>query len=135
MALDLSDQSAGNGFSYATVIWAPDSKRFAFNYGQGRTHAASLYQLRGNEWKALKLPYDEDKILQRADVIVAGQLKRNGLSKEKLSKKDLYFFFFFFFKKTAILYASLRQVAARRDDPGGTNRRLRCRSSFHTKVR
>ena len=90
VALDLSDQSAGNGFSYATVIWAPDSKRFAFNYGQGRTHAASLYQLRGNEWKALKLPDDENKILQRADVIVAGQLKRNGLSKEKLSKKDLY---------------------------------------------
>jgi len=126
VALDLSDQPAGNGFSSATVIWAPDSKRFAFNYGQGRTHAASLYQLRGNEWKALKLPDDEDKILQRADDIVAGQLKRKGLSKEKLSKKDLYLRLIWWTVKldrwvdsnTAILYASLRQVAASRDDPG-----------------
>ena len=143
VALDLSDQPAGNGFSYATVIWAPDSKRFAFNYGQGRTHAASLYQFRGNEWKALKLPDDEDKILQRADDIVAGQLKRKGLSKEKLSKKDLYLRLIWWTVKldrwvdsnTAILYASLRQVAARRDDPGEMDRWLRCRSSFHTKVR
>ena len=56
VALDLSDQPAGNGFSFATVIWAPDSKRFAFNYGQGRTHATSLYQLRGDEWITLKAP-------------------------------------------------------------------------------
>src|SRR6266516_362051 len=126
VALDLSDQSAGNGFGFATVIWAPDSKRFGFNYGQGRTHATSLYQLRGNEWKALKLPDDEDKILQRADDIVAGQLKRKGLSKEKLSKKDLYLRLIWWTVKldrwvdsnTAILYASLRQVAARRDNPG-----------------
>ena len=90
VALDLSDQPAGNGFSFATVTWAPDSKRFAFNYGQGRTHATSLYQLRGNEWKTLKLLDDEDKILQRADDIVAGQLKSKGLSKEKLSKKGMY---------------------------------------------
>jgi len=126
VAFDLSDQPAGNGFSSATVIWAPDSKRFAFNYGQGRTHAASLYQLRGNEWKALKLPDDEDKILQRADDIVAGQLKRKGLSKEKLSKKDLYLRLIWWTVKldrwvdsnTAILYASLWQVAANRDDSG-----------------
>jgi uncharacterized protein YecT (DUF1311 family) len=126
VALDLSDQPAGNGFSSATVIWAPDSKRFAFNYGQGRTHAASLYQLRGNEWKALKLPDDEDKILQRADDIVAGQLKRKGLSKEKLSKKDLYLRLIWWTVKldrwvdsnTAILYASLWQVAANKDDSG-----------------
>ena len=126
VALDLSDQPAGNGFSSATVIWAPDSKRFAFNYGQGREHATSLYELRGNEWKALKLPDDEDKILQRADDIVAGQLRRRGLSKEKLSKKGMYLRLIWWTvqldrwvdSNTAILYASLRQVAARRDDPG-----------------
>lgn len=126
VALDLSDQPAGNGFSYATVIWAPDSKRFAFNYGQGRTHATSLYQLHDNEWKALKFPDDEDKIFKRADAIVAGQLKRKGLSKEKLSKKGMYLRLIWWTVKldrwadsnAAILYASLRQVAARRDDPG-----------------
>jgi uncharacterized protein YecT (DUF1311 family) len=126
VALDLSDQPAGNGFSFATVIWAPDSKRFAFNYGQGREHATSLYQLRGNEWKALKLPDDDDKILRRADNIVAEQLKRTGLSKEKLSKKGMYLRLIWWTvqldrwvdSNTAILYASLRQVAARRDNPG-----------------
>jgi uncharacterized protein YecT (DUF1311 family) len=126
VALDLSDQPAGNGFSFARVIWAPDSKRLAFNYGQGRTHATSLYQLRGDEWKALKLPDDEDKIFQRADNIVAGQLKRKGLSKERLSKKDMYLRLIWWTVKldrwvdsnTAILYASLRQVAAQRDNPG-----------------
>jgi uncharacterized protein YecT (DUF1311 family) len=126
VALDLSDQPAGNGFSFATVIWAPDSKRFAFNYGQGRTHATSLYQLHGDEWKALKSPDDDDKILRRADNIVAGQLKRKGLSEEKLSKKGMYLRFIWWTAQldrwvdsnTAILYASLRQVAARRDNPG-----------------
>jgi hypothetical protein len=126
VALDLSDQPAGNGFSSATVIWAPDSKRFAFNYGQGREHATSLYELRGNEWKALKLPDDEDKILQQADDIVAGQLRRRGLSKEKLSKKGMYLRLIWWTvqldrwldSNTAIVYASLRQVAALREAPG-----------------
>src|SRR5213080_4916832 len=78
MALDLSDQPAGNGFSFATVIWAPDSKRFAFNYGQGREHATSLYQLRGDEWKALKSP--DDELSDITDKLIAAQLKRSGLS-------------------------------------------------------
>ena len=110
--------------------------------GRGRTHAASLYQLRGNEWKALKLPDDEDKNLQRADNIVAGQLKRTGLSKEKLSKKDLLRLIWWTVKldrwvdsNTAILYASLRQVAARRDDPGEMFDGFEVRSSFHPEVR
>lgn len=126
VALDLSDQPAGNGFSYATVVWSPDSRRFGFNYGQGRTHATSLYQLHGNEWETVKFPDDQDKIYKRAADIVAGQLKRKGLSNEKLSKKGMYLRLIWWTVKldrwvdsdTAILYASLRQVAARRDDPG-----------------
>lgn len=59
-AADLSDvcdiSSCGEG---AGVLWAPDSKRFAFNWGQGRVHQTSLYQLRGDEWKALKSPNDD----------------------------------------------------------------------------
>ena len=59
-AVDLSDvcdiSSCGEG---AAVLWAPDSKRFAFNWGQGRVHQTSLYQLRGDEWKALKSPNDD----------------------------------------------------------------------------
>ena len=126
MALDLSDQPVGNGFSFAMVIWAPDSKRFAFNYGQGREHATSLYQLLGDEWKALKSPSDDKDIENRADVIVAEQLKAQGLSEKKLSKQGKYLRLIWWTVKvdrwidsnTAIAYASLRQVVARRDDPG-----------------
>jgi hypothetical protein len=60
IAADLSDvceiSSCGD---YANVIWAPDSKRFAFNWGQGRTRQTSLYQVRDDQWKALKLPNDD----------------------------------------------------------------------------
>jgi hypothetical protein len=48
------------------VLWAPDSKRFAFNWGQARVHETALYQFRGGEWKALKSPNDDvDKILNK----------------------------------------------------------------------
>ena len=82
VALDLSDQPAGNGFSFATVIWAPDSKRLAFNYGQGRTHATSLYQLRDKKWVALNSPSEDNEIEKRANDIVADQLKGKACRKE-----------------------------------------------------
>ncbi len=126
VALDLSDQSAGNGFGFATVIWAPDSKRFAFNYGQGRTHATSLYQLLDGNWVALTSPSEDNQIEKRANDIVADQLKAQGLSQKKLSKQGKYLRLIWWTvnvdrwvdSNTAIAYASLRQVAARRDAPG-----------------
>jgi hypothetical protein len=126
VALDLSDQPAGNGFTFARVIWAPDSKRLAFNYGQGRTHATSLYQLRNEKWVALNSPSADNDIEKRADEIVADQLKAQGLSEKKLSKRGKYLRLIWWTvnvdrwvdSNTAIAYASLRQVAARRDAPG-----------------
>jgi hypothetical protein len=123
-ALDLSDQPGGNGFVSATVVWAPDSKRFAFNYGQGRSHSTSLYQLRGDEWEALESP--DDKVSDIANKAIAAQLKRNGLSEKKLSKEKKYLRLISWTPKvinwadsnTAILYASLQQVTALRDEPG-----------------
>ena len=141
-ASDLSDQPAGNGFSFATVIWAPDSKRLAFNYGQGRTHATSFYQLRNEKWVALDSPSEGNEIEKRANDIVADQLKAQGLSEKKLSKQGKYLRLIWWTVNvdrwvdlnTAIVYASLRQVAARRDAPGetddgyGTDLLLRCGS-------
>jgi len=127
MAWDLSDvcdiSTCGAG---AAVVWAPDSKRFAFNWGQGRELHTALYQLREDHWAALKSPSDDDRISQRADSIIAGQLKSSGLSKKKLSQKGRYLRLIWWTVKvdewldsnTAILHASLRQVSARRDDPG-----------------
>lgn len=126
VALDLSDQPAGNGFSFARVIWAPDSKRLAFNYGQGRTHATSLYQLRNEKWVALNSPSEDNDIEKRANDIVADQLKAQGLSEKKLSKQGKYLRLIWWTvnvdrwvdSNTAIAYASLQQVVARRDAPG-----------------
>ena len=47
---------------WATAVWAPDLKRFAFNLGY-RTgtvgEAVAFYQLRDNKWVALQSPVDE----------------------------------------------------------------------------
>ena len=47
------------------VVWAPDSKRFAFNYGPPTAHhstyvTTAFYQLRGEEWVLLHSPIDEE---------------------------------------------------------------------------
>jgi uncharacterized protein YecT (DUF1311 family) len=123
---DLSDDcgigSCGEG---ASVLWAPDSKRFAFNWGQGRTHHTSFYQLRDDRWESLK-PAPDDEASTRLDKNIAAQLKQNGQSEQKLSKKGLYLRFIWQDLKvdrwidsnTVLLYASDRRIIARRDDPG-----------------
>lgn len=121
MVLDLSEQGSPGG-----VLWAPDSKRFAFNWGQGRTHRTALYQLRDDQWVALHSPGDGDEIEKRANNIIAEQLKEDGLSKKKLEKKGQYLRLIWWTvevdrwvdSNTAIVHASLQQVAAQRDDPG-----------------
>jgi hypothetical protein len=50
---------------HAEVIWAPDSKRFAFNYGPPTaphsTYVTTAFnQLRGDEWTLSPSPIDED---------------------------------------------------------------------------
>jgi sugar lactone lactonase YvrE len=77
VALDLSDE-CGRG----SVDWSPDSKRFALNcHERGRWNGgASLYQLSGDKWKALKSPYDDvQEILDKA---IAAQVKKRGLPKK-----------------------------------------------------
>ena len=90
VALDLSDQPAGNGFGFAAVIWAPDSKRLAFNYGQGRTHSTSLYQLQNGKWVALNSPSEDNDIEKRANDIVADQLKAQELVTKEVVKTGQY---------------------------------------------
>src|SRR6266704_482900 len=123
VALDLSDQPAGNDFRSATVVWAPDSKRFAFNYGEQLKQATSLYQLSGDEWKALGSP--DDKISEILQEAIAAQLKRKGLSEETLSRQKESLRSVWRTPKvinwedsnTARMYASLRQVIALGDNP------------------
>lgn len=67
VAGDLTDACDISTCGDAKLVWAPDSRRFAFNWGQGRTHQTSLYQLRDDQWKALKSPDDDvNEILNKA---------------------------------------------------------------------
>jgi hypothetical protein len=64
MVLSLSNELQVPYCQDAQVVWAPDSKRFAFNYSPPHAPHTSyetiaLYQLRGDKWMALRLPLDE----------------------------------------------------------------------------
>jgi uncharacterized protein YecT (DUF1311 family) len=120
LSCDIS--TCGDG---ARVLWAPDSKRLAFYWGQGRTRQTSFYQLRGDHWEALKSsPGDEAS--QRVEREFEAQLKRKRVSQQELEKKGLYLRFIWetdqldrwLDSNTALLYANLRKIIAKLDDPG-----------------
>lgn len=85
VVLDLSDDEC-SGFP-ASVIWSPDSKRFAFECHMGGrwNGGASLYQLSDDKWKVLKSP--NDAVQEILDKAIAAELKKSGLPK----KTDLRF--------------------------------------------
>lgn len=66
VVLDLDGELEVHGpeAGQAEVIWAPDSKRFAFNYSPPHAHHTTyetvvFYQLHDNKWVALRSPVDE----------------------------------------------------------------------------
>jgi hypothetical protein len=68
------------GAYYLPPLWAPDSERFAINYGQGvRVHDSTIYQLSGGEWKEVTTLGDEDQIWAEANKNITAQLKAKGL--------------------------------------------------------
>lgn len=81
VAGDLSDACGSGSCGEVTVVWAPDSKRFAFSWGQGREHHTALYALREEKWIALKTPGEEDEIRRRVEKLIEAQKKAKGLSK------------------------------------------------------
>ena len=61
-SLVLSEEEYADGLAealgrvpeYANIVWAPNSKRFAFNLQPGKAYqTAQLYQLDGNTWRKL----------------------------------------------------------------------------------
>jgi uncharacterized protein YecT (DUF1311 family) len=72
--LDEEQQVHGPEARQAEVIWAPDSKRFAFNYSPLHAHhtvfqSVAFYQLRGDKWVALRSPpAEESKGVQLAQL-------------------------------------------------------------------
>jgi hypothetical protein len=76
IALEFPD----NGTYYSAPLWAPDSRRFAVNYGQGvRVHDSSIYQLSGGEWKEVTTLGDDDQIWTAANKNITAQLKAKAL--------------------------------------------------------
>jgi uncharacterized protein YecT (DUF1311 family) len=77
------EEELGAGGPYANraeAVWAPDSKRFAFNYSPPHAHYATyetvaFYQLRGDKWVRLRSPVDES---DRAQLV---QLAKDHLPK------------------------------------------------------
>ncbi|HEV2805732.1 MAG TPA: hypothetical protein VGW57_12470 [Chthoniobacterales bacterium] len=63
----------------SSVLWAPDSKRFALTSGAEK-HECSLYQLRDNHWVELESP--DDEAYKRADAVLAAEAKRKGVPKK-----------------------------------------------------
>jgi hypothetical protein len=71
------------------LLWAPDSKRFGFNYSPMHAHhmmfqSIVFYQLRGDKWVALRSPVDEtSKHIERAQ---SAQLRKTRSPKDASRK-------------------------------------------------
>jgi sugar lactone lactonase YvrE/uncharacterized protein YecT (DUF1311 family) len=111
VVLDLSDKGPGG------VLWAPNSKRFALNYGRGRTHETSLYQWRDDQWVELE---SRDEVYDIAQKAITAKVKKRGLPKNT----DLRLIRWtvevdrWLDSNTAILHASLEQVVRENPDQG-----------------
>jgi sugar lactone lactonase YvrE len=90
---DVAGELACGGGTCGTprVLWAPDSKRFALNWGQGRTHQTAIYQLVDDKWTELKAPGEEDEIQTKVYGEEAAQLKRKGIAKKNANLRLLYY--------------------------------------------
>jgi len=91
LVLDLDQELKVNGPDrrVADLLWAPDSKRFAFNYIAAHAHdttyeTVALYQLRGDKWVALHSPVD--KASERAQL---AQLAEKYLPKNSYRRRFL----------------------------------------------
>jgi hypothetical protein len=83
-AVNLSDPSETTKTESGKLIWAPDSRRFAFNYRSGgKYYTFDLYELAGATWKKLPDVVDTDapvmRLLERSK---RQQLKRLGAKKD-----------------------------------------------------
>jgi hypothetical protein len=64
VVLDLENDVNGPDAKAAEVVWAPDSKRFAFNYSPPHAHhtrfeSVAFYELRGDKWEEMRSPADD----------------------------------------------------------------------------
>src|SRR5437764_11179736 len=110
VALDLDEEQEVHGpeARQAEVIWAPDSKRFAFNYSPLHAHhtvfqSVAFYQLRGDKWVALPSPpAEESKGVQLAQL---GHLPKDFNPRRCVPDRDVLKVRKWADANTAIVYA------------------------------
>jgi hypothetical protein len=85
LKLSGEDESPAAG----TILWAPDSRRVAFNYRAGtRYWTCAVYELAGEKWK--QLPDLETKATKVAEMIARAeqrQRKRQGATKSAYRRR------------------------------------------------
>jgi hypothetical protein len=104
VVLDLSKDQSVPHATEAEVVWAPDSKRFAFNYSPPHVPHTSyetiaLYQLRGDKWTALGSPVDETSDRTQLAQLAKERLPESDPSRDILRVRN------WTSANTAILYA------------------------------
>ena len=120
--LDLDEEIGGLALESGKVIWAPDSRRFAFNARKGgKYYGCDLYELRGAKWEKLPLLESIDTnarpVQQLMEQSLAKQRKRLGAKKEGDYVMTVWRLGRWLDKDTFEAYASqTRRVLLREDD-------------------
>jgi hypothetical protein len=78
--VDLSEEIGGLAVETGKVVWAPDSRRFAFNTRKGgKYYGCELYELKGTTWEKLpRLETSAEPVDQLIERSLAKELKRLG---------------------------------------------------------
>ena len=81
-------EALGRAPGYANIVWAPDSKRFAFNLQPAKAYqTVQFYQLDGNKWRKLDPPESHAATTVPVDRSMTNQ-KKKVKQKLKLSTDD-----------------------------------------------
>jgi uncharacterized protein YecT (DUF1311 family) len=92
------------------VVWAPDSKRFAFNYMvySARTdyETVAFYQVRGDKWVALRSPVDDTSQLAQLVQLAKERLSKSAYPRHAKPLRDILQVREWSDANTAILYAN-----------------------------
>jgi hypothetical protein len=94
VVLDLEEDLKVSRAEEAEVVWAPDSKRFAFNYtAPSAAHTSykmiALYQLRGDKWVALRSLVDESSERVQLAQLFKKQLPKSAYSRRAEPIRDI----------------------------------------------
>ena len=70
-------EAMGRAPGYANIVWAPDSKRFAFNLQPSKgLQTTQFYQLDGKGWRKLESPDSQEAMTEPLDRSMTNQKKK-----------------------------------------------------------